>query len=132
MKSIKHLGVACFKGVIHMKKKPLPPYAKGIPNNQNCIFICTGSKAWDKAKLTHWHKRYKKTLLPLKQDISGFNWKFVLNRDVLIFSHGILDTYERLVQLSRVLLLNGARSVDLCVPEYKMSRFVKGAGYVAT
>jgi len=114
-----------------MKKLPLPPYAKIIPNNQGCIFICTGSKAWDRTKSATWHKDYKKALLPLKQEINGFNWQFVLNRDVLLFSHGVLETYDRLIQLSRILLLNGARSVDLCVPEYKMSRFVKGADYVA-
>lgn len=107
-----------------MNIKKYPPYAKNIPVNQSCIVICTGSEAWGRAKSTGWINGIVKTLLPLGDDINTYKWSFVCNKDVLIFSHGILESHERLVELSRALLVHGALKVLWCIPQYEMNRFV--------
>ncbi len=90
------------------KKRKLPPYAKSIPASQSQIVVCTGSEAWDRANSKGWLSGLVKSLLPIGDDMSTYKWGFTCNKDVLIFSHGTLETYERLIELSRTLLSYGA------------------------
>jgi len=102
----------------------LPPYAKHIPSNQNCIVICTGSNSWRRAKSKGWLNGLTKTLLPLNDEINAYRWDFAYQRDVVLFSHGQLETYERLIELSRALLAYGALQVMWCIPEFKMMKLI--------
>ena len=68
-----------------MVNKKLPPYAKNIPSDQNCIAICTGSNAWNRAKSSGWMSRLTKTLLPLNDDIELYKWDYTRGKDVIIF-----------------------------------------------
>lgn len=104
-------------------QKKLPPYAKNISGNQNCIVVCTGSDAWDRAKSQGWLSSLQKTLLPLGDDIESYRWDFVYNKDVMIFSHGTLEAYSRLIELSRSILSYGASAVLWCIPELPINKF---------
>jgi len=107
-----------------MIKKRLPPFAKRIPVNQKCIIFCTGSGAWDRAKSEGWISGHSKTLLPLNDDIGAYRFSFVYGKDVLLFSHGQLESYERLIELSRVFLMYGATLVKWCIAEYPANKIV--------
>ena len=104
--------------------KKLPPYAKSIPNNQDCVVICTGSDAWRRAKSKGWLNGLTKTLLPLNDEIDAYRWDFTYNKDVLLFSNGILETYERLIELSRALLAHGALRITWFIPEFHATTFL--------
>lgn len=115
----------CLLVVLAMSNiKKLPPYAKSIPENQNCIVVCTGSEAWNRAKSMSWLSRLNKTLLPSGNDPDSFRWDFVSGKEVVIFSNGIIEKYDRLVELSRCILQYGARSILWCIPEFKMMKLV--------
>ncbi|SHE19264.1 hypothetical protein [methanotrophic endosymbiont of Bathymodiolus puteoserpentis (Logatchev)] len=97
----------------------LPPYAKNIPNNQEYIIICTGSEAWSRAQSISWMNEVVKTLLPLGDAINAYRWDFVYCKEVILFSNGTLETYDRLTELSRSLLKHGALKVLWCIPKFK-------------
>ena len=98
--------------------KKLPPYAKNIPTDQNCIVVCTGSDSWKRAKSKSWLNDQAKKLLPLNEEINTYRWDFTYNKDVVLFSNGVLETYERLIELSREILKHGALRVMWCIPEF--------------
>lgn len=103
----------------------LKPYAKGIPANQEYIIICTDSEAWSRAQSISWMNEVVKTLLPLNDDINTYKWDFAYQKDVVLFSNGTLETYERLTELSRSLLKHGALKVLWCIPKFKrLMKFV--------
>jgi len=103
-------------------KRKLPPYAKNIPPNQDYIIVCTGSGAWGKAKVPL--NNIIKTVLPYKDDISLYQWRFCNSKEVVIFSSGKIEHYERLVELSRAILAYGAKFVKWCIPAYPYNRFI--------
>ncbi len=106
----------------------LPPYAKYIPENQDCIIVCTGSAAWKRAKSVTWMGHLSKTLLPLSDDINAYRWSFAYNKDVVLFTHGTEESYSRLIELSRALLQYGALMVLWCIPRYPVNKFVSKEG----
>jgi len=107
-----------------MTKKRLPPFAKKIPVNQKCIIFCTGSEAWNRAKSKGWISSHSKALLPLYDDLDAYKFIFVYGKEVLLFSHGKPESYERLIELSRVFLMYGAILVKWCIVEYPANKIV--------
>jgi len=107
-----------------MSIKRLPPYAKNVPEAQSCIIFCTGSKAWYRAKSKGWISGHSKTLLPLNDDIEAYKFSFAYGKEVLLFSHGQLESYERLIELSRAILSYGALLVKWCIPEYPANKII--------
>ncbi|MDC9728342.1 MAG: hypothetical protein PSN04_03300 [Methyloprofundus sp.] len=107
--------------------KRLPPYAKNIPADQDCIIFCTGSDAWYRAKSKTWPSglhEYRKTLLPLNDDINAYKFSFAAGRDVILFSNGVLETYDRLIELSRALLAYKALTITWCIPAYSTTTII--------
>jgi len=107
-----------------MTKKRLPPFAKSIPIDQKCIIFCTGSEAWNRAQSKGWISGHKKTLLPLNDDIEAYKLNFAYGKDVFLFSHGQLESYERLIEISRAFLMHGAKLVKWCIDEYPANKIV--------
>ena len=101
----------------------LPPYAKNIPPDANCFAVCTGSESWDRAKSTSWLSHTHKTLLPLNDDIDSYRWSFAQNKEVVLFSNGTQETHDRLMELTRAMLSNGAKFVLWCIAGQPMNKF---------
>jgi len=86
--------------------------------------VCTGSNAWERANSTGWLPSIPKIILPLNSDINIYKWNCAYNKDVLLVSHGIIESYNRLIELSRAILSYGAYKVVWCIPEFNIMSFI--------
>ena len=87
----------------------LPPYGTKVDTypEKNQIIICTGSEAWQRAKSKSWMRSTPKLVLPLTEPPDAYKWP-VANRHVMVFSYGVPEAHQRLIDLSRCLLEHGA------------------------
>lgn len=86
----------------------LPPYARQLHPNGNCIWLFTGPSAWAWAA----NDRRNKLLLPPEHDPARYHWP-VANKDVVILDTGSEDAYLR--RIAWALLNAGALRVG-CIP----------------
>ncbi len=108
-----------------MTVRKRPPYGKNILTTDEYIIICTGSEAWERAGLNSWLGTSPKVALPLNSNIDEYQWDFVINKEIVIFSNGeIIEPYQRLIELTRTLLAYGALKVLWCVPDYRDGLFI--------
>ena len=104
-------------------KKILPPYGKLVDKSKNELIVCTGSGAWQRAKSKAWFGHTPKLVLPLNENPGRYRWP-VNGRNVLVFSFGQQESYQRLIDLSKCLLKHGAVWVLWVMPwDYPATKF---------
>jgi hypothetical protein len=94
-----------------------PPYAHrlNLPKN-GCLVVCTGSGAWERAKLRYWFPGAK-VALPPGTDPKGYDWGIAAGRKVMVCGFGTPEPFTTIVRLGSLLLSAGAQLV-LYVPEH--------------
>jgi len=105
------------------KRLILPPFAKSIDkfSRRDEIIICTGSEAWQRAKSPTWFCNVAKLVLPMDEPPERYKWP-VSGRYVMVFGFGELDTYHRLIELSKCLLKRGAIWALWLIPGHRMTK----------
>ncbi|MGZ8194571.1 MAG: hypothetical protein ACXWTH_02990 [Methylosarcina sp.] len=93
-----------------------PPYANQLNlTEQSNLWVCTGSGAWERAKLPSWFPR-SKVLLPLGDDPNNYTWTVAAGHDVVIGGFGELEPISTIALLGALLLAFGA-SLVIYTPE---------------
>jgi len=104
--------------------KKHPPYSKNIASNTRFLVVCTGSQAWERATSLSWLHNTHKIVFPFKDDISSYKWCCTYHKEIVLFSHGILESYERLLELTREILRYGSYKVTWCIPSFNIMSFI--------
>jgi hypothetical protein len=111
----------------HTKKAA--PYARNIVNhsNQNELIVCTGKDGWNRAKSPTWFSRTPKTVLPYQENPERYKWP-AQNRAVMVFDFNPdPEGFDRLLLLSKQLLIDGAAWVLLMSESFPMVK-IQGKG----
>lgn len=86
-----------------------PPYARHLDQLRpgQCLVVCTGSGAWDRAKFQTWFPGVK-VVLPPGEDPDGYTWSMAAGHDVMICGFGDLEPIAKIASLAGLLLAAGA------------------------
>jgi hypothetical protein len=91
---------------INYTKKP--PYFNSLNlKAKNCLVICTGTGAWERAKSSTWFAGCK-VVLPFGDDPAAYAWSVAAGHDVLIAGFGDLEPIAIIAKLAALLLAVGA------------------------
>lgn len=106
------------------KTRKAAPYTRSIANhpNQSELIICTGKDGWNKAKSPAWFSRSPKSVLPFGDNPALYQWT-VQNRAVMVFDFNPdPEGFDRLLLLSKQLLIDGAEWVLLMSESFPMAK----------
>jgi len=93
-----------------------PPYANRLMLSVGaCLVVCTGSRAWGKAKSSTWFPG-RKVVLPFGDDPAAYAWSMAAGHDVMIAGVGDLEPINTIARLAGLLLAAGSGLV-LYAPE---------------
>jgi len=104
-------------------KATLPPYGALVDKykQEAGLIVCVGSKAWDRAKSKSWIAHMPKVVLPFSEAPNRYKWP-VIGRTVMICSFGQPENYQRLIDLSKCLLKQGAVWVLWVMKDYPVTK----------
>jgi hypothetical protein len=100
------------------------PYTRHIVNhsNQNELIVCTGKNGWNRAKSPTWFSRTPKTVLPYQDNPELYKWP-AQDRTVMVFDFSPEpEGFDRLLLLSKQLLIDGAVWVLLISESFPMAK----------
>lgn len=106
-------------------KMILPPYGALVDQfkQEDGLIVCTGSNAWQRAKNKAWVNGMPKVVLPFGENPDRYKWP-ANGRNILVFSFGQPESYQRLIDLSKCLLQHRAIWVLWCMPwDYPAIKF---------
>jgi hypothetical protein len=102
-------------------RRKYAPYSRAIIDHPNKgeLIVCCGKNAWNRAKSSTWFSGTPKTVLPYQDNPAVYRWP-VQNRSVMVFDFAGSEGFDRLLLLSRQLLIDGAAWVLLISESFPM------------
>jgi hypothetical protein len=114
---------------MNKKQRKSAPYSKAIleHSNKRELIVCCGKDGWNRAKSSTWFSSTPKTVLPFGDDPAAYKWP-AQDRAVMVFDFNPEpEGYNRLIDLSRQILIYGAAWVLLMSESFPMTKISRGA-----